>query len=103
MCMFVSICLHVRVCACWVETEGGSGGTDGSWSALVWCSLPAKDQAKTVTVLSPKFNPTLLDRPKYQTSFSFINSFMSYQHVMVEATENDIYSRFCFVSLTDLI
>lgn len=50
-------CVRMCACACCVEAEGVSVGTDGLWSALVWCSLPAKDQAKTVSALCTSFSP----------------------------------------------
>lgn len=47
-CDCLTACLFVcALCGDW----GGSEGTDGSWSVLVWCSLSAKDQAKTGTAL----------------------------------------------------
>ena len=66
MCMFsLDPCVQVLcppacVCVCMravCRQGGGPGGTDGSWSALVWCSLAAKDQAKTVRALCTSFSP----------------------------------------------
>lgn len=90
-CIFVSACMFV--CACCVETEGGSGGTDGSCSGLVWCSVPAKDQAKTVTALCTLFSPAQESKNR---RCSHIDSFMSFQNVV--DYKNDVCGRICSVS-----
>lgn len=84
MCDCLTACLFVcALCGDW----GGSEGTDGSWSVLVWCSLSAKDQAKTGTALC--FFQPCTDRGKSRTFYSscFIVSFMSSHNVTVKTTE----------------
>lgn len=56
LCAFLLLPVCLCVHAVW-RLRGVREGTDGSCSGLVWCSLPAKDQAKTVTALCTLFGP----------------------------------------------
>lgn len=98
VCMFrvLHAFLSLPVCLCaravW-RLRGVQGGTDGSCSGLVWCSVPAKDQAKTVTALCTLFGPA---RESKNRRCSLIDSSMSFQNVV--DYKNDVCGRICSVS-----
>lgn len=78
VCVCLPACMFVR--AVW-RLMGVRGETDGSWSGLVWCSLPAKDQAKTVTALCTSFSPAW--QSKITHLFLFYRELTSFQNVVV--------------------